>query len=316
MSHRPPWSSLPLLIHEWVGEVLGAPVVTAIGQAGGFSPASADRVVAANGQRAFVKAVHVVQNAFTTDMHRVEARVAAAFPRGLPAPTLLGCLDQDGWVALAFADIDGRHPQIPWDADELEATLRSLDELAAAVTPPPLPDLPDLPAVIRDDFDGWTRVAADPPADVDPWLVASLPELTARAATGVIALAGNTLVHTDIRADNLLIDRDGRVWVVDWPWACRGAAWADALLLLASAVDHTNLANIDVRVDLVLAEHGVSPQVGTDVLSGFVSFFVDAARLPDPAGLGPVQEHRRRRAAYTMPLLRKRIEAEATGARS
>ena len=98
--------------------------------------------------------------------------------------------------------------------------------------------------------------------------------------------------------------------------ACRGAAWADALLLLASAVDHTNLANIDVRVDLVLAEHGVSPQVGTDVLSGFVSFFVDAARPPDPAGLGPVQEHRRRRAAYTMPLLRKRIEAEATGARS
>ncbi len=141
MSHRPPWSSLPLLIHEWVGEVLGAPVVTAIGQAGGFSPASADRVVAANGQRAFVKAVHVDQNAFTTDMHRVEARVAAAFPRGLPAPTLLGCLDQDGWVALAFADIDGRHPHIPWDADELEATpalvgrVRRRDHAATAAEP-------------------------------------------------------------------------------------------------------------------------------------------------------------------------------------
>lgn len=57
------------------------------------------------------------------------------------------------------------------------------------------------------------------------------------------------------------------------------------------------------------------PQVGTDVLSGYVSFFVDAARLPDQPGLGPVQEHRRKRAAYTMPLLRKRIEAETTDAR-
>ena len=56
------------------------------------------------------------------------------------------------------------------------------------------------------------------------------------------------------------------------------------------------------------------PQVGTDVLSGYVSFFVDAARLPDQPGLGPVQEHRRKRAAYTMPLLRKRIEAETTDA--
>ena len=120
----------------------------------------------------------------------------------------------------------------------------------------------------------------------------------------------------DIRADNLLLDRDDRVWVVDWPWACRGAAWADSLLLLASVVDHTNLTDIDARVDRILAEHGLSPQVGTDVLSGFVSFFVDAARHPDQPGLGPVQEHRRTRAAYTVPLLRKRIEEEATGGRS
>lgn len=219
-------------------------------------------------------------------------------------------------MALAFADIDGRHPRVPWNASELEATLSSLAELAAAVTPPPLADLPDLPALVADDFAGWPRVAADPPVDVDPWLVANLPELTERAATGVAALAGNTLVHMDIRVDNLLLDRDGRVWVVDWPWACRGAAWADSLLLLASVVDHTNLTDIDARVDRILAEHGLSPQVGSDVLSGFVSFFVDAARHPDQPGLGPVQEHRRTRAAYTVPLLRKRIEEEATGGRS
>lgn len=307
MSHRPSWSTLPTLVTDWVAGLLGAPVVSAVSQAGGFSPASADRVVAANGARAFVKAVHADHNPRTPEMHRTEARVAAAFPPGFPAPALLGCLDADGWVALAFADVDGRHPRTPWTADELDATLGTLGELARMGTPAPIDDLPTLPEQLADDFAAWERVAADPPADLDPWLAERLPELTERAAAGAAALAGDTLVHMDVRADNVLLDHAGRVWVLDWPWVCRGAAWADRLLLLYSAVDDDNLDAIDARVDAVLAEHGLAPDVGTDVLSGFVSFFVDAARRPGFAGGGDVVTHRRQRAAYTVPLLRKRI---------
>jgi len=307
MSHRPPWSSLPPLVTDWVEQLLGAPVVIAHGQPSGFSPASADRVVAANGARAFVKAVHESANRHTPDMHRTEARVARALPAGFPSPRLLGELDDSGWVALAFEDIDGHHPHSPWRATEIDAVLATLAEVAQSATPCPIDGLDELPEVFADDFAGWGRVADDPPSDLDPWLADRLQELTIRAAAGTSAMAGTTLAHMDARADNLLIDATGRAWVLDWPWACRGAAWADALILLFTVVDDTNRADIDARIDALLDSHGVPRAVGTDVLSAFVSFFVDAARLPNPPGLGDVQTHRRRRTAYTVPLLRHRM---------
>ena len=44
--------------------------------------------------------------------HRVEARVSAALPATVPAPRLLGTLDDD-WVVLAFEAIDGVEPYQP-----------------------------------------------------------------------------------------------------------------------------------------------------------------------------------------------------------
>ncbi|NUS74076.1 MAG: phosphotransferase [Corynebacteriales bacterium] len=38
--------------------------------------------------------------------------------------------------------------------------------------------------------------------------------------------AGATLVHADLRADNILIAPPG-VTLVDWPWASYGAPWLD-----------------------------------------------------------------------------------------
>ena len=44
--------------------------------------------------------------------------------------------------------------------------------------------------------------------------------------------AGDTLVHTDLRDDNALIDDDGRAWFCDWNFPVVGADWLDSLLLL------------------------------------------------------------------------------------
>jgi aminoglycoside phosphotransferase (APT) family kinase protein len=48
-------------------------------------------------------------------------------------------------------------------------------------------------------------------------------------------LAGNTLSHTDLRADNLVVAGD-RVSFVDWAHAQNAAPWVDATLLMADVV--------------------------------------------------------------------------------
>ena len=48
-------------------------------------------------------------------------------------------------------------------------------------------------------------------------------------------ITGTTLLHNDVRPDNLLMDRSGRVVLLDWNWVCLGPAWVDFLGLLPLA---------------------------------------------------------------------------------
>ena len=49
------------------------------------------------------------------------------------------------------------------------------------------------------------------------------------------AASGKSLLHLDVRADNVLLTPD-RVHFVDWPWAAVGARWLDVVAMLPSVV--------------------------------------------------------------------------------
>ena len=68
------WADLPDQVQHAVAAVLGAPVVHAESQPGGFSPGTADRVVTAAGARAFVKAVSPELNPDSVALHRMSGR--------------------------------------------------------------------------------------------------------------------------------------------------------------------------------------------------------------------------------------------------
>ena len=46
------------------------------------------------------------------------------------------------------------------------------------------------------------------------------------------SLGGDTLVHTDVRDDNVLLATDGRALFCDWNWPSVGADWLDSLFML------------------------------------------------------------------------------------
>lgn len=290
------WDDLPGSVRCAVEEIVGGAVVEAVSQVGGFSPGTADRVRTADGRRAFVKAVSATQNEHSPHLHRAEARVTAALPSAAPTPKLLGVHDDGDWVALVLTDVDGRHPD--WrDAADVAAARAAIADLARTLTPCPIDDVPTARDLLEPDFTGWHRLRDDPPARLDPWVADHLDDLCRRAEHGVVALAGDTLAHADVRADNLLISDDGRVTVVDWPWGCRGPAWLDTLLLLLNFSLHGGQADL-TAID---ADH--DDLVG--VLTGFGAYFADAARHPAPPGLPSLREFQQAQADVVVSWLRE-----------
>ncbi len=217
------WSSVPVGLRHAVEQQLGGRVVEAVTQPGGFSPGVAARLKTATGVRAFVKAVGPEPNPESPGIHRAEARIAAALPEGTPSPRLLGFFDEDGWVVLMFEDIEGAAPVLPWEAAGLARVLDALAELAVALTPAPI-DAPTVADRFGEEFQGWRRLVEaqrrgdDDLAGLDAWACRHLMDLAALESGWKAAAEGPTLVHADLRADNILLTGD-RVVVVDWPWA-------------------------------------------------------------------------------------------------
>jgi aminoglycoside phosphotransferase (APT) family kinase protein len=303
------WADAPAWLRAEVEARLGGPVAEAVTQPGGFSPGIAARLRLADGRRAFVKAVGPGPNPDSPGIHRAEARKVAALPRSAPAPRLLWSLDRHGWVALAFEDVDGTHPGMPWRPGELRRVLAMVAGMAAALTPAP-PRFPPVAEQLTDSFTAWRRLAAahaagdDDLAGLDAWAARHLDRLAGLEAGWPDATAGPTLLHCDLRADNLLLTPT-RVVAVDWPYACTGAAWVDLLLLLPSV---TMQGGPDPEP--VFAAHpvasGADPRAVTAALAAWAGFLVGGSRLPPPPGLPTLRAFQRGQGLVALDWLRRR----------
>jgi hypothetical protein len=291
---RVPWEAVPSPVRAAVEDRLGARVVEAVTQTGGFSPAAAVRVRLDDGRRAFVKAVDSATNSRTLRIYRDEIKVAALLPASVPAPRLLTHVELDGWVALAFEDIDGRHPALPWRRDELDRVTGALRRLAAEHTPAPA-GLPPAKDIFDAAFHGF-RNLADTGHD-DPWVARHLDRLAALESGWGEAAAGDALVHADVRADNILLT-DDRVYLVDWPYACAGASWFDFVGLLPSVAMQGGPEPHELFDD-------PDPAV-TSVVAALAGYLVWNGGLPAPPGLPTLRAFQRAQGVVALRWLRRR----------
>ncbi len=308
-STRIRWADLPEHVKVGIESILGDPVVEAVGQHGGFSPGTADRVRTITGRRAFVKAVNPALNSTTPGIHRKEAAITAVLPPSLPAPSLIGKFDDGEWIALVLTDVEGTHPQVPWHMSELALVLDALLGLARTPIPGELEKLPRLEEELAKDFKGWARIREDHTESCDPWILENLDCLERLAEFGLQNSGGSSLVHTDVRADNILITRENGAILVDWPWACIGSAWFDALTVLV------NVRVFDPMFDVeaVLGTHPVFSKAEASIVDGYLSglgaYFIDAARQPAPQGLPTVRAFQQRQGDAVVGWLRQRLAA-------
>ncbi|MBA3418355.1 MAG: phosphotransferase [Geodermatophilaceae bacterium] len=293
---RLPWADLPAAVRRAVENHLGSPVVTAVSQVGGFSPGTAARVQCEDGRRAFVKCVGTQLNKHTPDMHRSEARVAGALPASVPSPRLRYVHDDGDWVALVFDEALGSLPRLPWSAATAHRVAEAIEDLSSSLTPCPLPEVLNIADRLREDLTAWQRLATDPPADLDFWELGNLDRLAALSADLAATdgpLTGDTLVHLDLRADNILLESGDRVLFVDWPWACRGPIWVDSVLFALDPFVHGGL-----DPELLLAGRpvmdGAGPADVTALLLGLAGMWAEAFRVPAPPTMPTIRAHQRR----------------------
>jgi hypothetical protein len=291
-----------------VASALGSPVVESFNQPGGFSPGVAARCGLEDGRRCFIKALSSEQNPDSPAMHRREGTIAAQLPQNVPAPRLIDVLDHGGWIVLIFEDIDGHTPDLPWSEEALVATFAALDAVAASATPCPIPNLETFAERHVDSFANFRRLAAGDSLveRVDPWTRRHLDLLARLEDEFAPASAGETLLHSDVRADNLLIRPDGAIMLVDWPHACVGASWVDKVCFIPSIGIQGGPSPTEMEATLdPLAD--ADPDAVNRVLAGLTGLFMVHGLWPDPPGLPTLRAFQRAQGEVSRNWLRTRL---------
>ena len=286
-ARRLEWPFLPPNLRAYIERKCGSTVLEAISQTSGFTPGFASVLVCEDGSRHFVKAASVKAQRVFADSYREEARKLAALPASVPAPRLLWNLDDD-WVVLGIEYVAARAPRRPWGQSDLDALLDALETCADVLTSPPS-------ALILDDaadefaplLDGWPAIR-ETRSDLDP---DHLAETEALARRCVEVVAGDTLVHTDIRSDNVLIDPDGRALICDWNWPVRGCSWFDSFAALIGPRGE------GIDVNRVISERrllrDVEPETFDLNLALYVGYFFAQATQPVPPTSPHLRDHQR-----------------------
>jgi aminoglycoside phosphotransferase (APT) family kinase protein len=278
------WAEVPSSVRDWVERTLGGHVLDAATQHNGFSPGAACRLLLRDGRRAFMKAVSGDVNEESARLHRTEAGIMRAMPPDIPVPSLLGSYDDGQWVALLLTDVSGRLPAQPWQRSELVQVIDALDRLHERLAPAPVGGAPKIVDLYRDVFRGWRRMAGGATAPPDDEMFRTrLDQLAELEGEWPAAADGATLLHGDLRADNMLITEHG-VILVDWPRAAVGAPWFDLVGFAPSAVMH---GAGDPEWLLAQSRHtvGVPADAVTSVVTAVAGYFTEQATRPAPPGL-------------------------------
>ena len=302
------WIDLPELVRHQVEEQLGSPVVAATSQASGFSPGSADRCVLEDGRRVFIKAVCADVNPDSVNIHRREAHVLSLLPASLPAPRLLGMVDTGDWVVLILEDVDGCQPT--WEDGQLEAALDAVGQLSHAIIP--ADQFTPLEEAMADNYAGWTKVDTGLlPYDMNTnqWITNHIGLLADLAAEAVRRSTGTSLVHGDLRADNILFrNSDGQAMLLDWPWAQVGSPWFDPISLLVNVL----LLRPGFDIDQTLATHpvfdGMPDGTAECFFAGLGAYFTYQATQPPVPGITGLRTFQRDQGVVVLDWLRHRLD--------
>ena len=158
----------------------------------------------------------------------------------------------------------------------------------------------DGPAGPRQDGPAEPDLLAGP----DDWSARHLDRLAELESRWTAAVAGTTLLHCDVRADNMLITENGVVFV-DWPHACTGAPWFD-VVIFAPSVAMQGGPDPEWLLGRARSADGADPDAVTAVVTAVAGYFTWQAQLAAPVGLPTVRAFQAAQGEQARAWLRRR----------
>jgi hypothetical protein len=304
-SLRPDWRALPADLRHSLAVALG----TEIAEAGpsvtsGFTGGFAAPLKLADGREVFVKAAEEPTHSHHA-YHR-EAEIVPRLPAEVRVPAIITTAQTERWFAVAAERVRGRMPGLPWTVEDFATVTVECEVVAEALSPSP--GLPGLGSFVGD------VISAEFPKDLprqvlsgdrpeldgfQPWLGTRLAELQELVDRYPEALKGDAATHGDLRPDNLLIDRSGQCWILDWNWLALGPGWIDWVGLLPLA--HRDGIDTLAALQRSPLTSGV-PADDIDCYAALIALYMlDKLDAPPPPGCTP--ELRRHQRLYAWAFL-------------
>ena len=265
---------------------------------GGYT--AAQRLIAcfSDGSSAFVKVgTSEVTSRWLRQEHDVYQSLSAPF-----MPAYLGWDDDGEHAMLLLEDLSHAFWPPPWSEKRVQQVLETLEAVSSTTLAVP-------PLVERgaDLMTGWSQVAKDPQPFLslalvsERWLEIALPILLQKE--NAEALQGDSLLHLDVRSDNICFVHD-RVVLIDWDGASYGNALVDIAAWLPSLHSEGG----------PLPEHILpnAPELAT-LISGY---FACKAGLPSSANAPYVREVQKSQLNSALPWVIRALELPPADGRS
>jgi Phosphotransferase enzyme family len=216
--------------------------------------------------------------------------------------------------------IEGGNPPVPVTPHTVAEMLATADRLAA-VEPCAVAGLThDTDAVSRY-WIGARELAADDARgsitssllsstltiDAQDWLVTNLARVVELERGFGAAFAGESLLHNDLRTDNVVASPSRGFVPVDWAWASIGSPLFDVVTMLPSLhLDGAGPPWETINGSTIGA--AASPGELSALVAGVLGEFVRCALRPPPPGIAHVRLFQARQAAVCLDWLRHLID--------
>ncbi len=211
--------------------ITGKKAVQYVDVEGGYTRAERKIVTLENGERVFLKAATDTDTAdWLRAEHKVYKNLSAPF-----LPKFIGFEDDQKNPVLILEDLSRSDWSVSWDKHRVKQVLDVLEKMSKIALPGgfKLPCLEEK----RYEFASWKLVEKNPDQFLQlglcskTWLDRALPQLI--EIDQKAPLSGNSLLHFDIRSDNICFT-DDQIVLVDWNWACKGNSHFDLIAWLPS----------------------------------------------------------------------------------